>query len=117
VSLLSAAQALAAAVGAVDGVTGHPAGMPAAPRPGDAWVIMGRGDRAQGSAFTVAWRVRLCVPANDEQAALTMFDGLWPLLYFALLEAGAEPDTFAPVVIVTRAGDVWAYEIVCRTGD
>jgi hypothetical protein len=116
-SLVAKAAALAAALSTVEGVTGHPNGMPAAPRVGDAWVQMGRGERATGDAFTVAWRVRLCVPTGDEQGALTMFDGLWEDLFYALVGAGTEPDAFAPVVVVTKAGDVWAYEIVCRTGD
>lgn len=115
-SLVAQRDALTAALSTVDGVQGFRV-MPAAPRAGDGWPVMGRGERAAGSAFTVAWRVRVCVPGNDELAALEAFDAMWPSLFFALLEAGAEPDAFAPVIISTKQGDFWAYEIICRTGE
>lgn len=114
-SLLEKANELRAALSTVDGVTGYDR-MPSAPKPGDAWVGMGRSERARGDAFTVAWRVRVHVPAGDERAALEFFDPLWAPLFYALAEA-AEVDGFAPVVIGTKAGDLWAYEIICRTGD
>jgi hypothetical protein len=117
-SLLTKHAALAAALSTVDGVTGYQR-MPSAPKVGDAWVLMGRGDRGDNAAdaFTVAWRARLCVPTNDEVAALELFSGLWEPLYYALGAAGAQVDAFVPVVIPTKAGDIWAYELVCRTGD
>lgn len=115
-SFVEQRDALVTALSTVDGVAGHPV-MPAATRVGDAWPMLGRADRATGTAFTVAWRVRLCVPANDETGALTFFDGVWGALFRALLSAGAEPDAVAPVVIPTKQGDIWAYEIICRTGE
>jgi len=115
-SFVAIAGELAAALSTVDGLTGHPK-MPAAPRVGDAWCVMGRGNRAVGDAFDVAWRVRVCVPTGDDAKALELFDTWWSDAFAALTGAGAEVDAFAPIVMATKNGDIWAYEIVCRTGE
>lgn len=115
-SFLATAAALAAALSTVDGCTGYTR-MPTATRVGDGWPLMGRGERAAGDAFTVAWRVRVAVPGNDELAALEWFDDRWDALFYALTAAGANVDGWAPYVVVTKQGDVWVYEIICRTGE
>lgn len=114
-TFLEVRSALKAALSTVDGVTGY-GSMPGAPKVGDAWVLMGRAERARGDAFTVAWRTRVCVPM-DEEKALELFEGWWPPLFYALGRVGAEVDAFLPVIVPTKVGDIWAYEIICRTGE
>lgn len=99
----------------VDGVTGHEF-RPEIPNDGDAWPVLGPGDRDAGTAFMVTWGVRVFVP-QDEQAASMWWDAHWPALFYALETYVGTVDRFVPVLIQTQAGDQLAFEITIRTGE
>lgn len=100
--------AIAAALSTVPDCTGHQR-RPSAPAIGDAWPVWGGNKRAQGSAFLVAWRVRVLLP-QDEDAASTWMDAHWDLLFYALEPCGFTT-TALPVMLATTAGDMYALEI------
>lgn len=111
-SLRGTREALAAALDTVAGVTGH-VSRPAAYAEGDAWPLLGPGDRDAGTAFTITWLVRVFVP-QDEVAAADWWDSHWDSLFYALQSAG-HVDRFAPVAVPSTGGDLLMYEISLRT--
>ena len=107
-SLIGKRAEFAAALSAVAGCRGYEK-RPAAPNIGDAWPVMGPGDRASGTAFTVTWGIRVVVP-DDEYAAAEWWDAHWPPLFYAL-EPVCSVQRFEPVVLAAQGGDISAVQI------
>lgn len=83
---------------------------PAAPNVGDAWPVMGPGDRAAGDAFLQTWGVRVCVP-DDEQTAAEWWDAHWAPIFYALKPVG-QVQRYEPVTLpVEGGGDIYAVQI------
>ena len=59
---------LAAALSAVDGVTGY-AQPPTTPKPGDAWPALVSLERGPGLNFAAAWAVHVALPVAPKDAA------------------------------------------------
>lgn len=114
-SLIGQREAIAAALTTVADVTGH-AKRPVPPAEGDAWPVLGPGDRQSGTAFILTWAVRVIVP-QDEYAAEDWWDAHWPALFYALEDNVATVGRFEPITLTTSAGDVLAYQITITTGE
>jgi len=113
-SLRSTREAFSAALDRVTGVTGH-VSRPSVYAEGDAWPLLGPGDRNSGDAFMITWAVRVFVP-QDEVSAADWWDQHWDELYYALQSVGFV-DRFAPVAVPANGGDLLMYEITVRTGE
>lgn len=80
--------AIAAAMTAVDGLTGYPS-RPRLLKPGDAFVRWGGWERADGAAFMATYSVTIVLPQGSEEAADAfayqvadlVADALQPLLF------------------------------------
>lgn len=114
-SLIGVRGTIAQALSTVPDVTGHEY-RPTVPDTGDAWPVLGPGDRGAGTSFMVTWAVRVFMP-QDEQSASMWWDAHWPALFEALERYAGTVDRFAPVLIQTQAGDQLAFEIAIRTGE
>lgn len=114
-SLVGLRGTIASVLSTVDGVTGHEY-RPEVPNDGDAWPVLGPGDRQAGTSFMLTWAVRVFMP-QDERAASMWWDAHWPAIFFALEQGVATVDRFTPVLIPTQAGDQLAFEITIRTGE
>jgi hypothetical protein len=97
---------IAAALSSAPGVTGHPY-RPSTPATGDAWPLLGPGTRDAGTAFRVAWVVRVFMP-QDERAAEEWWDTHWPHLFEALEHNVGNVQGFVPTLL---AKDQLAYDI------
>lgn len=106
-------EAIAAALSAVADVHGY-AKRPQSMTIGDAWPVLGPGDREAGTAFMLSWSVRIVTP-QDEDSAEDWWDAHWPALFFALDKGVGFVDRFEKVLISTSAGDMLAYQITMRT--
>ena len=113
-TLRSTREQFAAALDTVAGVTGH-VSRPSVYAEGDAWPLLGPGDRDAGDAFMITWAVRVFVP-QDEVAAADWWDQHWDEIYYALKPFGFV-DRFAPVAVQASGGDLLMYEITVRTGE
>lgn len=113
-SLTSIPDEIAAAVTTVPGVKGHVV-RPGAPNVGDAWSLLSTAARMSGTAFLVAWYVRVLVP-QDEGAARVWFQERWPALFEALSPVGWVSE-FEPIIVPTGAGDMYAFQITIQTED
>lgn len=112
-SLTGQRKAIASALSSVAGVTGHET-RPPAPAEGDAWPLLGPGDRQAGTAFMLTWVVRVFVP-QDEVGAADWWDSHWPDLFWALHQQVGTVDRFAPAAVPAAGGDQLVYEITIRT--
>ena len=111
-SLVGDRAAFAAALTAVDGVNGY-AQRPKTPIPGDAWVLLGALERADGLVFTVNWRVLVFLP-QDEVAASEWIDAHHEDLVDAL-EPLAFVERLEPVVIPANGVDQYHLQITMRS--
>lgn len=91
--------AIAAAVSAIDGLTGYPK-RPTSINVGDVWPRWGGANRGDDRMFTNSVVVVLALPADEDQAdALIdlygeqLFDALQPLLYVTAFEPAVLPMT------------------------
>lgn len=111
-SLTDDREAFATALTTVDGVKGY-AYRPPAPRPGDAWPLLGAMDRADGLAFIVSWRVLVFLPQDERAASMWMdahVDGL-----VDALEPLAFVDRIEPVNTGPDAAPQYALQITMRS--
>jgi len=100
---------IAAALSTVDGVTGHEH-RPAGYAEGDAWPVLGPGDRAAGDAFQLTWGVRVIAP-QDEAAADAWWDERWPALYEVIQRGVGHVLQFVPISIPAQGGDLLGFQI------
>jgi class 3 adenylate cyclase len=111
-SLVGDRQAIAAALSGVAGVRGY-AYRPKTTKPGDAWPLLGRMDRAAGDAFTINWRVLVLLP-QDEAAASEWIDSHVEQLVDALAPVGFV-DPIEPVALGASGSDQYALQITMRS--
>lgn len=104
---------IAAALSTVGGVHGYEM-RPTTPNEGDAWPLLGPGDRQAGTAFTLTWAVRVFVP-QAEVAAADWWDAHWPDLFSALEKRAGTVMRFAPVAVPAEGGQQLMYEITLMT--
>lgn len=110
-SLHGKREELAAVLAGVADVRGY-AYRPSTPTIGDAWPLLGTLDRAAGTAFVAAWRVRVLLP-QDEKAATDWLDAHWPDLFYALERVGSV-DRATPIMLPSASGEQYAFEIILR---
>lgn len=111
-SLTGDRAAIAAALTAVDGVTGHTY-RPTTARPGDAWPLLGALERAEASVFYVTWRVLVMLP-QDERAASEWVDDRVGDLVDALQPHGFV-DRIEPVALAASGSEQLGLQITMRS--
>lgn len=110
-SIVGDRAALAAALTAVDGVTGHeyrPRTMP----PGTAWPLLQRLQRDDAPDFEASWKVVVILPGDEIQAS-KWFDAHHEDLSEGLADFGYV-DTIEPGLVATDAGDLEAMILTIR---
>lgn len=103
---------IAAALDTVDGVRGYKY-RPMVPREGDAWPTLPTYDLEQGLVWRPTWTVTVVLP-SDEQAASEWMDAKFEAIALALRGPGF-PESAAPAVMETDAGDLLVLEITLRS--
>jgi hypothetical protein len=107
---------LAAAIDAVDGVTGYPY-RPSNAGTGDGWPLLGPVERHQASGqFEATWRIRILLPADEAAASQWIDDHFVPL--WAALEAHGYIDRAEPVALPVGQPDnttMYGLEITLRS--
>lgn len=112
-TIIGQREAIARALSGVLDVHGY-AHRPVTLSTGDAWPVLGPGERQPGTAFLLTWSVRV-IPPQDEYAAEDWFDARWPALFYALNDHVGFVDRFEPILLETGAGNMLAYQITMRT--
>lgn len=110
-TLVGKREEFARAIDTVADMSGH-AFRPFTPDVGDAWPILGPGERAAGTAFELTWAVRVFVP-QDEETASQWWDAHWPRLFEALSTV-AFVDRFEPVVSPAAGGEQLMFQVSTR---
>lgn len=110
-SLVGDRAAIAEALTGVTGVRGYQF-RPTAPRPGDAWPLLGSLEHAAGMAFMVTWRVLVFLP-QDERAASDWTDTNYEALVDALMPV-AFVDRIEPAVMSANGSDQYVLQITMR---
>lgn len=110
-SIVGDRAAIAAALSAVDDVTGHeyrPRTLP----PGTAWPLLQRLDRGPAQDFEATWRIVVILPA-DEITASKWFDAHHEAIADGLLDFGFV-DPIEPGLVQTDVGDLEAMMLTVR---
>lgn len=111
-SILNDRAEIAAALDGVTGVKGY-VKRPKAPKPGDAWPLLPDYELQDGLVWRPTWRVIVVLPADESAAAEWMDEHFGPIV--AALRVPAFPESAAPGVWQTSAGDLLILEITMRS--